>query len=813
MPKSKTRKKKSSKNKNIELQYRLFAVLALFILIIATLRLGSVGQYIDGIGGYLFGVFAAFFYVLCMCICLYIIYEGKIPKMTGPKMVGIYLILFALVLFASAPSDKNLIGMDVLTQFQMETKAVRGGLIGATLFSVFSMMFDRMGTEIFSLLVGIVGGCLLIGKAYFDMMKIRLKNQKEALQKASQKRALAPVKKNQSVNKKKFFFPDKTFEAKQRNEEKQASKSNTIDKEDLEPKINMADFEDDEIVEAEIIRSEPTPIHMQEETEMIINEVEDFEDELPFDTDDLIEPSETIEQVETLRQNNNPTDKQNPPKEKPQIENDGNINKTGKMEVRKDYQFPPISLLSMPKTVKNQKSNASQLAKENAIRLSNVLNEFGVHAKVSEIFIGPAVTKYELKLETGTRVNRISSLQDDIKLALAAKDIRIEAPIPGKAAVGVEIPNLEATTVSFREVLKDIPEKKKDSRLLVPLGKDVTGVSVFAELDKMPHLLIAGATGSGKSVCVNGIICSLLMRTRPDEVRLMLVDPKKVELSNYNGVPHLISPVITDPKKAAKALRVVVQEMERRYELFASVNARNIAGYNEYAKMHNESHEKENQKEILPFIVVILDEVADLMMVASKDVEDCIMRISQMARAAGIHLIVATQRPSTDVITGVVKANIPSRIAFAVSSSIDSRTILDMSGAEKLLGKGDMLFSPMGASSPIRVQGSFVSDAEVEAIVNFVSNQQEAVFDENFVNLDTSNSSGGGYDDLDEEYEDCRDFVIASQKASASLLQRQFRIGYNKAARIIDQLEANGVIGPQIGSKPREVYIRKYEEE
>lgn len=783
MPKSKTRKKKNTKNKNIELQYRLFAVLTLFILIIATLRLGSVGQYIDGIGGYLFGVFAGLGYVLGMFVCLYIIYEGKLPNLTGPKAVGIYLVLFALILFASAPSDKTLVGMDVLTQFQLETKAVRGGLIGATLFSLFSMMFDRMGTEIFALLVGTIGLCLLIGKAYFEMMKLRLKNKQKELAQARKERTLMMENKGSNFNhKKKFFFPDKSFES---NKDKTKVKQ--------EPKINMANFEDEELPEVEVIRSEPTPIHMSEVTPIHMSEpTVDIEDEIPFDMDDLVETKVETKKVEPVKEE---------------------TTKTGKIEVSKDYHLPPISLLAPAKNNKNQNSNASQLAKENAVKLSSVLNEFGVHARVSEIYIGPAVTKYELKLETGTRVNKISSLQDDIKLALAAKDIRIEAPIPGKAAVGIEIPNLEATTVSFREVLKDIPEKKKDSRLLVPLGKDVTGVSVFAELDKMPHLLIAGATGSGKSVCVNGIICSLLMRTRPDEVRLMLVDPKKVELSNYNGVPHLLSPVITDPKKAAKALRVVVEEMERRYELFASVNARNMAGYNEYAKMHNESHDEANQKEILPFIVVILDEVADLMMVASKDVEDCIMRISQMARAAGIHLIVATQRPSTDVITGVVKANIPSRIAFAVSSSIDSRTILDMSGAEKLLGKGDMLFSPMGASAPIRVQGSFVSDAEVEAIVNFVSKQQETVYDENFVNLDTSSSGSGGYDDTDEEYEDCRDFVIQSQKASASLLQRQFRIGYNKAARIIDQLEANGVIGPQIGSKPREVYIRKYEEE
>lgn len=766
MAKSKKRKKNHSKSTDQQLQTRLIAVLVLFILIIASMRLGSVGIFLDRIGGYLLGVFAGLIYILGIFVAIYVIFEGHLPNMWGPKAVGAYLVLFSLLLFASAPINPEITGLAVLKQFQLETTAVRGGFLGALFFGVFSSLFARLGTQILSVFVGLIGVCLIVGRAYFDMMRLRLNQQKQSLQKKHNERQKQLA--NDKPKKTKIFFPERSFE-----DEKH--------KVNEEPHINVA-IEQDDLVKPEIIRSEPKP--------MMMNEVHDQKEDIPFDMADLV--------IETKAETNDE-------KEVPVI--------TGKVESNPNYQLPPLSLLKQPKVVKGQKNAAATLAKENAIKLSNVLNEFGVHAKVSEIYIGPAVTKYELKLETGTRVNRISSLQDDIKLALAAKDIRIEAPIPGKSAVGVEIPNLESTTVSFREVLKDIPEKKKDSHLLVPLGKDVMGMSVFAELDKMPHLLIAGATGSGKSVCVNGIICSLLMRTKPEEVRLLLVDPKKVELSNYNGIPHLISPVVTDPKKAAKALHRVVEEMERRYELFASVNARNIAGYNEYAKLHNESKDEENHLEILPFIVVILDEVADLMMVASKDVEDCIMRISQMARAAGIHLIVATQRPSTDVITGVVKANIPSRIAFAVSSSIDSRTILDMSGAEKLLGRGDMLFSPMGASAPVRVQGSFVSDEEVEAIVQYVSKQQEAVYDENFVNLDKTETNSCGYEETDEEYEACREFVIQTQKVSTSLLQRKFRIGYNKAARIIDQLEENGVIGPQIGNKPREIYIRKYEEE
>ena len=473
-----------------------------------------------------------------------------------------------------------------------------------------------------------------------------------------------------------------------------------------------------------------------------------------------------------------------------------------------DYQFPPITLLNAP--VSNDSANQSKnFAKENGIKLKTALQEFGVKADISNIYIGPTVIKYELTLETGTKVNQIKNLHDDIQLALATKDIRIEAPIPGKSAVGIEIPNTISTTVTFREIMAGCP--KDDNKLLIPLGKDVMGNLIFMKLNEMPHLLIAGATGSGKSVCINTIICSILMKTRPDEVKLLLVDPKKVELANYDGIAHLLRPVVTDPKKASVALRTIVEEMENRYELFAKYNVRNMAKYNEVIKL-KKLEDPELEDDVIPYIVVILDELADLMMVASKDVEDCIMRITQMARAAGIHLIVATQRPSTDVITGVIKANIPSRIAFAVSSGVDSRTILDTTGAEKLLGRGDMLYSPMGVSSPARLQGAFVSDEEVNRIVEYVLNQKKADYDDKFVNLEAS-TKNSGYDDEDEEYEDCRDFVIRTQKASASMLQRQFHIGYNKAARIMDQLEANGVIGPQIGSKPREVYIRGYHEE
>lgn len=402
------------------------------------------------------------------------------------------------------------------------------------------------------------------------------------------------------------------------------------------------------------------------------------------------------------------------------------------------------------------------------------------------------------------KVSKIVSLSDDLALALAAKDIRIEAPIPGKSAIGIEVPNEEIATVSLREVLEAIDHYKQEAKLLIPLGRDISGEVVVAELNKMPHLLIAGATGSGKSVCINGIIISLLMRTKPHEVKLMMIDPKMVELSVYNGVPHLLAPVVTNPKKASQALKKVVQEMERRYELFSHTGTRNIEGYNEYVRRHNQ--ESEEKQPLLPYIVVIIDELADLMMVASSDVEDSITRLAQMARAAGIHLIIATQRPSVDVITGVIKANIPSRIAFSVSSQTDSRTILDMGGAEKLLGRGDMLFLPMGASKPVRVQGAFVSDEEVEEVVDFVISQQKAQYYEEMM-VNEENNDGEEFED--ELYEEAVRLVVEMQSASVSMLQRRFRIGYNRAARLIDAMEARGVVGPYEGSKPRAVLISK----
>lgn len=476
-------------------------------------------------------------------------------------------------------------------------------------------------------------------------------------------------------------------------------------------------------------------------------------------------------------------------------------------EINSSYTLPPISLLD---EVVQKKINSNNFIRSNQENLERVLKDFQINGQVVEIHIGPAVTQFEVKVPSGTKVSRISSINKEIALALAVKDVRIQAPIPGKSTIGVEIPNPSVSPVKFKEVIATNSKEASEGKIVVALGKDIMGRAQVADLSKMPHLLIAGSTGSGKSVCTNTVICSILMRYRPDEVKLLLVDPKKVELSNYNGIPHLLCPVVSDPKKASIALQKLVAEMEKRYDMFADANVKNIAGYNELIDKENKNKDVKTPR--MHYIVAIIDELADLMLVASKEVEDSIMRITQMARAAGIHLIVATQRPSTDVITGVVKANIPSRIAFTVASNIDSRTILDMSGAEKLLGKGDMLFLPMGQNVPVRIQGCFISDDEIKRIIDYVCKQESAHYSEEMQKLDTNTDLHGSVGEPEEYddpmYNEVVEFAISTGKVSTSLLQRRFRLGYNRAARIVDLLEERGIVGPANGSKPREVLVK-----
>lgn len=464
-----------------------------------------------------------------------------------------------------------------------------------------------------------------------------------------------------------------------------------------------------------------------------------------------------------------------------------------------DYKLPPVSLLT--KVGSTDQSDDLKSIKSNTKKLQSTLKSFGVDATVENVNLGPSVTKYELRPAVGVKVSRITHLADDLALALAAKDIRIEAPIPGKSLIGIEVPNRRIATVGFRDMVEAVLAHH-DKPLEVALGRTVTGEVMTADLTKMPHLLIAGATGSGKSVAINVIITSILLNAKPHQVKFLMIDPKKVELSVYNGIPHLLSPVVSDPKKAARSLGKVVAEMERRYELFAHFGIRNIKGYNAQVKAHPE----DENHHYLPLILVIVDELSDLMMTVSKDVEDAIVRIAQMGRAAGIHMILATQRPSVDVITGLIKANVPSRIAFAVSSGVDSRTILGTNGAEKLLGRGDMLFQPIDQNKPTRVQGAFISDHDVEAIVDYIKKEAPANYDEKMVVSDAEIKQAENQEEQDSLFPEAVKFVVQEQKASTSLIQRRFRIGYNRAARIIDDMEQQGYIGPANGSKPREVY-------
>ena len=536
--------------------------------------------------------------------------------------------------------------------------------------------------------------------------------------------------------------------------------------------------------------------------------VEDSED-IPISTADTIKP---------LADSNEPIKKKEEKivitsmeelKQKP-IEQESLESKNKHVETEEDlsYRLPKFSEIFDP--LKPKKINSTEFTKSNKEILERVLRDFGINAKVVEIHIGPAVTEYELTVPAGTKVNRIVNINKEIALALAAKDVIIQAPIPGKSTIGVEIPNPTISSVTLREVLESPQNLKSDAKICAALGKDIMGTPKVMDLTKMPHLLVAGSTGSGKSVCINGIIASILMRYKPNEVKLVLVDPKKVELTNYNGIPHLLCPVVSDPKKASLTLQKVVTEMDKRFTIFSEQEVKNISGYNDLIEKENKKH-PENPQAKMPYIVVIIDELADLMLVASKEVEDSITRITQLARAAGIHLIVATQRPSTDVITGLIKNNIPSRISFAVSSQIDSRTILDQPGAEKLLGKGDMLYFPMGDSAPTRIQGCFINDDEIKRLIDYCKSQATVKYNEEFENVSTNTSSGStnsyaGEDDA--AYNEVVEFAIQTGKISASLIQRRFRFGYNRAARLMDLLESRGIVGPQNGSKPREVLVK-----
>lgn len=776
--------KKTKAKKGLHpLAYEIIGLLLIGVAIIIFFEYGVVGRTIQTISMFLFGnlhIVVPFFLVLIAALLMInregITFTDRIVQ--GSILIVCSLAIFShSVLFEELHNSDKLLSNSVIREtwrllIEMEgiekrSNAIGGGIIGALLFSMFHILFDSTGAKIAAWLLFFIGMILITGKALVPILVDNAPKWKKKFPR--RKKSAKPVVKD----------------------EKKTRRSRAKDE-------GMSD-------EIAATSSEPAREKKQKrkrKTEPIIEEVVD-EEEDDFDEEPII--SAFTQHI----QHKQPAPAQITIKEEePAIVDKTNIDEVIQKAVEAnvenvDYRLPSMDLLLLPPAY--DQSGEYSVIQANAKKLEQTFLSFGVKAKVTQVHLGPAVTKYEVMPDVGVKVSKIVSLTDDLALALAAKDIRMEAPIPGKSAIGIEVPNSEIAMVTLREVLEAKENNKPDSKLLIGFGRDITGQAILAELNKMPHLLVAGSTGSGKSVCINGIIISILMRAAPHEVKMMLIDPKMVELNVYNGIPHLLAPVVTDARKASQALQKVVSEMERRYDLFSHTGTRNIKGYNDHIDKHNLQTEEKQPK--LPYIVVIIDELADLMMVASHDVEDSITRLAQMARAAGIHLIIATQRPSVDVITGVIKANIPSRIAFAVSSAIDSRTILDMGGAERLLGRGDMLFLPAGSSKPIRVQGSFLSDEEVEEVVDFVIEQQKAQYDEAMIPTDEPEKSFE--EETDDLYDEAVQLVVEMQTASVSMLQRRFRIGYSRAARIVDQMEVRGVVGPPDGSRPRQVLMDK----
>lgn len=743
MPKKKVRKEEPKKG--FQYTKELEGLFLILFGVIGFGNFGIVGDIIKKFSIFMFGNWYVVLLVLSLILGIYLIAKRKGPNYFSARLIGLYTILIAILLYSHLGYIENtkLEGVNILrttidnimvaSSDIGEIKATGGGIIGALFSFLFVKLFDTEGTKIVVIVLAFFGVIMLFDLNIVNIFKAIIKPFKNICKKSS---------------------------------------------------------EEDEESEAEVVKASTNEEVVKEET--------------PEEIDKRI----VITSMDDLKQNSH-----NISYEPPMAVEEQTLDIPNPEE--KPYKLPSLDLLDDGQ--KLGKINSTEFITSNTKIIERVLRDFAIVGKVVEVHQGPAVTQFEVELKSGTKVSKVLSINREIALALAAKEVRIQAPIPGKSTIGIEIPNMTLHPVIMKDILRDMPKKYADNKLVAPLGMNIMGQSEFVEINKTPHMLIAGATGSGKSVCINNIITTILLRTKPDEVKLVLVDPKKVELNVYDNVPHLLIPVVTDPKKASVALQKIVIEMDRRYDIFNESLTKNLESYNEYVEKYNKKH-PDTPKKKLPYILVIIDELADLMLVAAKDVEESIMRITQLARAAGIHLIVATQRPSTDVITGLIKSNIPTRISFAVSSSIDSRTILDATGAEKLLGKGDMLFWPMGAIAPTRIQGSMLKDEEIKRVVQAVRSQSSLPnYDENMINLEkTSNTSSNSQtsngefneDGDDPLYNEIVEFVIKTGKVSASLLQRKYRLGYNRAARIIDILEERGIIGPQNGSKPREVLVK-----
>ncbi|CIN70328.1 DNA translocase%2C cell division protein [Streptococcus pneumoniae] len=741
------------------IQRMLISLGIAILLIFATFKLGAAGITLYNLIRLLVGSLA---YLAIFGLLIYLFFFKWIRKQEG-LLSGFFTIFAGLLLIFEAylvwkyGLDKSVLKGTMaqvvtdLTGFRT-TSFAGGGLIGVALYIPTAFLFSNIGTYFIGSILILVGSLLVSPWSVYDIAEFFSRGFAKWWEGHERRKEERFVKQEEKARQK--------AEKEARLEQEETEKALL----DLPP----VDMETGEILTEEAVQNLP-----------------------PIPEEKWVEPEIILPQAELKF----------PEQEDDSDDQDVQVDFSAKEAL--EYKLPSLQLFA-PDKPKDQ-SKEKKIVRENIKILEATFASFGIKVTVERAEIGPSVTKYEVKPAVGVRVNRISNLSDDLALALAAKDVRIEAPIPGKSLIGIEVPNSDITTVSFRELWEQ-SQTKAENFLEIPLGKAVNGTARAFDLSKMPHLLVAGSTGSGKSVAVNGIIASILMKARPDQVKFMMVDPKMVELSVYNDIPHLLIPVVTNPRKASKALQKVVDEMENRYELFAKVGVRNIAGFN--AKVEEFNSQSEYKQIPLPFIVVIVDELADLMMVASKEVEDAIIRLGQKARAAGIHMILATQRPSVDVISGLIKANVPSRVAFAVSSGTDSRTILDENGAEKLLGRGDMLFKPIDENHPVRLQGSFISDDDVERIVNFIKTQADADYDESFDPGEVSENEGefsdgdAGGDPL---FEEAKSLVIETQKASASMIQRRLSVGFNRATRLMEELEMAGVIGPAEGTKPRKV--------
>ena len=798
--KKKTSRSKNSQNSNPLLSIEALAVFLIVYCLLAIFQLGFLGKFFANVIRFFIGDLFVFGGVCGILAGFGMLFRGRMPKIIWRWTVAavcssIALLLFVSVMtYSSFTSSGSPLFQEMMNRFMVDftsntiSQNLGGGLIGTLLYAGTYFLVSQWGTYLLVFLLLVSSALLIFDIHLSDVMNFVRTHVSNLSQKIAEKKA-----------------------------EKEA-KQKALEEEDLytpNPEIHL-----DESLPVE------APVKEDRKEHSLLNRMknaffDDYEDESMVDTEqELYEPvysepvvsPEPVSPVTPVVSTPSPIaskTQENSIHEDDAFEDDGeDIGDLamGGEENDEDYQLPPVTLLNPVQ--QSDQSNERTIVERNMRILERTFASFGVDAKVMpNPMLGPAVTKYEIQPAIGVKVSKIVNLSDDIALALAAKDIRIEAPIPGKPYVGIEVPNSQTSFVSFSDVIQSAIQSPKP--LDVPLGRDISGNVRLCDITKMPHMLIAGSTGSGKSVCINGIITSILMKTKPHEVKLMMIDPKMVELNVYNGIPHLLTPVVTNPRKAAQALQKVVAEMEKRYELFASMGMRNIDGYNAHVEQYNRETGENNPT--LPYIVVIVDELADLMMVASNEVEDAIIRLAQMARAAGIHMILATQRPSVDVITGIIKANVPSRIAFAVSSGTDSRTIIDANGAEKLLGRGDMLYMPMGENKPIRVQGAFLTDEEVERIVDFVKNQQEVEYDEAMMPSENTTATGGSEPE-DELFYEVIELLKEQETISTSYLQRRFRIGFNRAARMIDDLEARGYVGPADGSKGRKVNVHVFSE-